>query len=93
MVRWLASRIAGGALCSLAHQPDDLQAAQLRHLGIEHGHVDRLDSISSNASRPLWAETVCTPCGSSKPAHGLVPAFLLVGQQHGKPICMMHRTI
>ena len=64
------------------HQFDHLHPAELGHLLIEHGHVDG----------PGFDQVQCLAAGScghgrdalgfEQSADGLVPAFLLVGQEN-----------
>jgi hypothetical protein len=74
------------APCAAPHDPDHLQPAELRHLRVEHGHVDRVDSISSRRLAAAAGGYRVHALRLEELPHRLVPPFLLVGQQDSEPI-------
>ena len=67
------------------HQLDHLHTAELRHLLVEHGHVDgpgfdQIQGLSTRAGRDGRDSL-----GLKQLADGLVPTFLLVSQENREP--------
>ena len=67
------------------HQLDHLHTAQLRHLLIEHGHVDgpgfdQVQGLATGSGRDGRDSL-----GLEQLADRLVPAFLLVSQENREP--------
>ena len=82
----LGKKDAGGRVLDVAHEADDLEAAELGHMLVEDGDVDGLvledvEGLASGADGEGG-----DALGFEELAHGVLPVALIVGEQHAEAV-------
>src|SRR5689334_13021308 len=82
----LRQQNGGRSGLELAHELDDLEAAELGHLLIEDGDVDRLALEQVQRLAPAAHRDRAHALGLEELADGVVPSLGLVGEQDGQAV-------